>query len=342
MPDPSFRAPSAPASLAPSVPEEGGLARHERLVGPDEAGLRLDKWLAGVGTGLSRARLQALIAEGRVSLDGDIIKDGSRRVKPGQRALVEEPAPLPAIPQPQAMALAVVFEDDDLIVLDKPPGLVVHPAPGNPDQTLVNALLAHCGSSLSGIGGVCRPGIVHRLDKDTSGLMVAAKTDLAHQGLAAQFAVHSLTRAYQALVWGVPRPAQGKVEGNIGRHPTLRQRMAVVKAGGKTALTHYRVLEAWGTDLALVECRLATGRTHQVRVHMASLGHPLVGDPVYGRRTVPRSLPLPLATALGAFPRQALHAVRLGFVHPRSGESLLFESALPDDLAALVRLARGA
>lgn len=239
------------------------------------------------------------------------------------------------------MDLSVAYEDDDLIVIDKPPGLVVHPAPGSPDHTLVNALLAHCGESLSGIGGVKRPGIVHRIDKDTSGLLVVAKNDRAHHGLAEQFSVHSLERAYRALVWGVPMPAQGEIHGNIGRSPQDRKKMAIVSHGGKPALTRYRVLRSFaGGAVSLVECRLATGRTHQIRVHMTSIGHPLVGDQTYGRARSAKVKHLPdqARLALLEFPRQALHASVLGFIHPNSGVMLKFESQIPDDFNELVSL----
>ncbi|MAO55390.1 MAG: RNA pseudouridine synthase, partial [Rhodospirillaceae bacterium] len=238
----------------------------------------------------------------------------------------------PAEPEGQDIPLDVVYEDDDLIVIDKPAGLVVHPAAGNADGTLVNALLAHCKGSLSGIGGVERPGIVHRLDKDTSGLMVAAKTDAAHRGLAKQFEDHSIDRAYLAVVWGVPRPTEGEVEGNIGRDPKNRKKMAVVGEGrGKYAKTYYKVVERLGMRASLVECRLATGRTHQIRVHMASLGHPVVGDPLYagrhGRQTGPSgALPEDVKKTLSDGKGQALHAYILGFNHPVTGERLQFES----------------
>jgi 23S rRNA pseudouridine1911/1915/1917 synthase len=237
------------------------------------------------------------------------------------------------------MSLAIVYEDDDLIVVDKPAGMVVHPAPGNPDRTLVNALIAHCGASLSGIGGERRPGIVHRLDKDTSGLIVAAKNDLAHRALAADFAARRIERLYQAVVWGIPVPREGEIEGAIGRHPVNRKRMAVVKRGGKSALTRYRVIRALGPGASLVQCQLATGRTHQIRVHLAAAGYPLLGDPVYGRETAERRSRLSAAgrAALAGFHRQALHAGTLGFSHPRTGERLHFESALPADLHNLIK-----
>jgi 23S rRNA pseudouridine1911/1915/1917 synthase len=239
--------------------------------------------------------------------------------------------------------LAILFEDADLIVLDKPAGLVVHPAPGNLDGTLVNALLAHAGDDLPGIGGEKRPGIVHRLDKDTSGVMVVAKTDRAHRALSEAFAARDLERAYLALVWGLPVDMQGEVSAPVGRHPVDRKRMAVVDRGGKAATTRYQVKRAWGTAVALVECRLLTGRTHQIRVHMAHIGHPLVGDPVYLRRTPASAKLLPAATrdALLAFPRQALHAATLGFRHPVTKQSLSFESPVPADLASLLTLLDG-
>ncbi|MBB4285256.1 RluA family pseudouridine synthase [Roseospira goensis] len=304
---------------------------------PDTAaGLRLDRWLAETHGRHSRSRLKALIAGGALTLDGVVVTDPSRRLRAGQAVRLAEPPPEDATPRPRDMALAVVYEDADVIVIDKPVGLVVHPAPGNPDHTLVNALLAHCGDSLSGIGGVRRPGIVHRLDKDTSGLMVVAKTDRAHRALAAQFGDRTLHRVYHALVWGVPSPAAGEVAGPIGRHPTQRTRMAVVESGGKPALTRYRTLRAWGPGLALLECRLATGRTHQIRVHMAHIGHPLVGDATYGRpprRSPSRpSLPPEIMTRLVSLPRQALHAIALGFDHPVSGEPMRFTARMPKDL----------
>ncbi|MGE4014166.1 MAG: RluA family pseudouridine synthase, partial [Alphaproteobacteria bacterium] len=234
--------------------------------------------------------------------------------------------------------LNIVYEDAHLVVIDKPAGMVVHPAAGNPDGTLVNALIAHCGGSLSGIGGVARPGIVHRIDKDTSGLLVVAKTDAAHQGLAAQFARHDLDRAYIALAWGVLRPASGTIEGAIGRSAANRKKMAVVHKGGKAARTDYRVLKRFGDALSLVECRLSTGRTHQIRVHLASRGHPLVGDPVYGgtQKSKAKALPPSIANRVLDFKRQALHAFRLGFKHPISGKTLSFESDLPSDLRELI------
>ncbi|HXC89422.1 MAG TPA: RluA family pseudouridine synthase [Stellaceae bacterium] len=305
--------------------------------GPEESGMRLDRMLAGRFPQLSRTRLKRLIAEGRVVQDGAAARDPSRRVRPGQNFVVVFPDVEDATPAAQPLALDIRFEDAHLIVIDKPAGLVVHPAPGNPDGTLVNALIAHCGASLAGIGGSRRPGIVHRLDKDTSGLMVVAKTEMAHHALSRDFARREIDRAYAALVWGVPRPAVGEIAGNIGRSPVNRKKMAVVgETRGRPALTRYRVERVFKTEAALVECRLATGRTHQIRVHLAHAGHPLIGDPVYGTRAgraVARSGELGARTA--AFPRQALHARRLGFAHPADGSPMVFDSPLPADLHEL-------
>lgn len=326
--------------------------RHRLVVAPEHAGERLDRYLAErlapAIDGLSRSRLKALIEAGHVTLaaaqgsDPQPVREPSRKVKPGDTIALVLPEATPAEPLPQDIALAVLYEDDDLLVLDKPAGLVVHPAPGNPDHTLVNALLAHCGDSLSGIGGVKRPGIVHRLDKDTSGVMVVAKNDATHQALSAAFARHDIDRAYQALVWGAPTPPAGLIEGNIGRSPLNRKKMAVVPHGGKRAATKYRVLERFGPPgqplASLVECTLLTGRTHQVRVHMASKGHPLVGDPLYGRARKKPKTWAAQAAILNQFPRQALHAYRLGFVHPGSGRRLQFDSALPSDLKELIEV----
>jgi len=249
------------------------------------------------------------------------------------------PAAAPALPGAEDIPLAILFEDRDLIVLDKPAGLVVHPAPGNQEGTLVNALLGHAGEDLPGINGEKRPGIVHRLDKDTSGVMVVAKTDRAMRALSETFATRDLDRDYLALVWGLPNPLSGQVEAPIGRHPSDRKRMAVVAKGGKPALTHYATERAWGAGCALLRCRLATGRTHQIRVHLAEIGHPLVGDPVYLRRTpaAAKALSGPLRERLLAFPRQALHAASLGFRHPVTGAALHFTAPPPADFAELLR-----
>ncbi|MDX2103289.1 MAG: RluA family pseudouridine synthase [Alphaproteobacteria bacterium] len=300
----------------------------------DGAAERLDRallaLLADAEPEVSRSRLKSLVEAGHAAVGGATVREPGRKIKAGDQVSLLIPTPVPATPVAQAMDLQVLYEDAALIVIDKPAGLVVHPAPGNPDHTLVNALIAHCGDGLLGIGGERRPGIVHRLDKETSGVMVAAKTEPALTHLAAQFARHSIDRAYRALVWGVPQPRTGTVAQPIGRDPRERKRMAVV-ATGRAAVTHYRVL-ATTADVALVECRLETGRTHQIRVHMAHLGHPLVGDPVYGRR---RGTNHPVHRAGQAFGRQALHAVELGFDHPSTGMRLRFISPPPsqfDDL----------
>ncbi len=303
-----------------------------------EAGLRLDRMLALHLPALSRTRLKRLIEDGHVIHAGAASRDPSLRVRPGQNFVVFFPEAEDAAPTGQPIALDIRFEDAHLVVIDKPAGLVVHPAPGNPDGTLVNALIAHCGAGLAGIGGVRRPGIVHRLDKDTSGLMVVAKTEGAHRALSRDFALRRVDRAYAAFVWGVPAPATGEIAGNIGRSPANRKKMAVVGEGrGRPALTRYRVERAFKAAAALVECRLATGRTHQIRVHFAHQGHPLIGDPVYGTRAgraAARSGDV--GARIAALPRQALHARRLGFTHPEGGSRLEFDSPLPPDLHALV------
>jgi 23S rRNA pseudouridine1911/1915/1917 synthase len=304
-----------------------------------DAGERLDRVLAAHLGDLSRNRLKHLILEGSVTRNGATISDPDMRVKPGQTYHVAIPEAVIDHPMAQAMALDIRYEDDHLLVIDKPAGLVVHPAPGNPDRTLVNALLAHCGDSLAGIGGVKRPGIVHRLDKDTSGLMVVAKSEPAHARLAADFAARRIARAYQGIVWGVPLPPSGEIAGNIGRSPVNRKKMAVVARGGRPALTHYRVLREFHGIAAAIECRLSTGRTHQIRVHMSERGHPLIGDPLYGSARTGRRRNLLPERARGpviAFPRQALHAKTLGFVHPINQEFLEFSSELPSDIKLLL------
>lgn len=298
-----------------------------------DGGQRLDKALADA-TGLSRERVKTLIAEGRVLLDGTAASSPSAKVAAETAFTIELPALAAASARPQDIPLVVVFEDEHLIVIDKPAGLVVHPAAGNPDGTLVNALLHHCRGQLSGINGIARPGIVHRIDKDTSGLIVAAKSDAAHEGLARQFADHSITRAYLAVVNGVPVPPSGTVNARIGRSDANRKKMAVLpdsSTRGKHAVTHYRMLEAFA-GAVLVECRLETGRTHQVRVHMASIGHALLGDPLYGR-TNPRIRPI---LSHSGFARQALHAAELGFAHPISGETHEFRSEMPADMREIL------
>ncbi|HEY0105986.1 MAG TPA: RluA family pseudouridine synthase [Rhizomicrobium sp.] len=327
---------------------ESGAPRRA-VVGAEQAGWRLDRFLAVALGDVSRSRVQQLLETGAVTHTRKTIRDGNFRVKPGEAYAVSVPPPAPARPQGQDIPLDVVHEDADLIVIDKPAGLVVHPAAGNPDGTLVNALIAHCGASLQGVGGEARPGIIHRLDKDTSGLLVAAKNARAMTSLGKQFANHTIERAYHAVVWGAPRAGEGLVEGQIGRNPFDRKRMAVLRGGGKEARTRYRVVETFGDPTrpfaSLVECRLETGRTHQIRVHLTHLGHPLIGDPSYGKaRQTPRPKTPAEETAFAAaaaFPRQALHAFILGFQHPSLHKALRFEAKWPADMARLVADLRG-
>ena len=304
-----------------------------------DAGQRLDRVLAQHLPLLSRTRLKRLIETGQVTHEGAVLRDPSLRVRYDQNFVVILPQIEDAAPVAQPIALDIRFEDAHLIVIDKPAGMVVHPAPGNPDGTLVNALLAHCSATLSGIGGVRRPGIVHRLDKDTSGLVVVAKTEEAHHGLSRDFAARRIDRAYTAFVWGVPSVSAGEIVGNIGRSGVNRKKMAIVaNEKGKPAITRYRVERVFNIHAAQVECRLATGRTHQIRVHFAHLGHPLIGDPLYGTRagrTVARIGPS--GAQIAAFPRQALHARLLGFTHPVEKRPMQFDSPLPVDLRDLAR-----
>ncbi len=317
-------------------------------VASEGAGERLDRFLAGACSDMSRSRLRQLLDEGRVTRGGETIKDPNHRVKPGEHYRLDIPAPVPARPAGQDIPLSVVYEDKDLIIIDKPVGLVVHPAAGNPDGTLVNALIAHCGEELAGLGGEQRPGIVHRLDKDTSGLLVAAKNERAMHSLAKQFANHTIERAYHAVVWGSPRLGEGRIETQIGRNPFDRKRMGVMRNGGKLAITRYRVLERFGEETrplaSLIECRLETGRTHQIRVHLTHLGHPLIGDPAYGRgRQAPRAKTPEQEAAyrtIMEFPRQALHAWLLGFQHPSLHQTLRFQAQWPEDMAALIAALR--
>ncbi len=305
----------------------------------NEAGERLDRLIAGAFADLSRSRGKMLIEQGAVNVGGATITDPSYRVKPGVEVVVTVPDAAPAHVEAQEIPLDIRYEDEDLLVLDKPAGLVVHPAPGHRDGTLVNALLAHCGESLSGIGGVRRPGIVHRIDKDTSGLLVVAKNDMAHASLADQFARHSIDRVYSAVVWGSPTPGEGTIDGNIGRSHRNRKKMAVLaEPRGKPARTHYAVEKRMGLRAALVQCRLETGRTHQIRVHCAHIGHPLVGDPLYGRVSAARldGLGPDSADFVKRFPRQALHASVIGFDHPASGKAVRIESDLPNDIKMLI------
>jgi 23S rRNA pseudouridine1911/1915/1917 synthase len=321
--------------------------QQEIEVSGKEAGTRLDRVLAERSE-LSRTRLKALILEGEVAIGGRTVTDPSHRVTAGDVIAVNVPEPEAAEPAGEDIPLKIVFEDDEIIVIDKPAGLVVHPAAGHATGTLVNALIAHCGDSLSGIGGVKRPGIVHRLDKDTTGLMVVAKTDRAHQALAAQFADHGRTgplkRAYLAFAWGAPPRPKGTVDAPLGRHPKSRDKIAI-RRDGRPSVTHWHVLERYpgpGTanstpTASLIECRLETGRTHQIRVHLAHIGHPLLGDPVYGPgfRTKAARLPPEAKAALEGLGRQALHAYLLSVQHPTTGQQLEFRSELPVDLARL-------
>jgi 23S rRNA pseudouridine1911/1915/1917 synthase len=310
---------------------------------------RLDKALAAAFPEVSRARFQALIAEGAITVEGVAVREARHKVNPGELLEAVLPEAAPAAPLPETMALDVVFEDRDLIVIDKPAGLVVHPGAGHETGTLVNALIAHCGDSLSGIGGVKRPGIVHRLDKDTSGLLVVAKNDAAHHGLSEQFAAHGrdgrLERNYLAIVWGGPERRRGTIAAAVGRSTVNRQKMAVSRsAGAREAVTHYEVLEDLGAPpvASLLRCQLETGRTHQIRVHMAHIGHPLLGDSVYGAgyRSSMRKLSPAAQEALKSLNRQALHAGSLGFQHPRTGRAMRFESPPPEDFATLLAALR--
>jgi len=325
--------------------ESGALDPGVRIV-ELEAGGRLDKALADKLPELSRSRVQALMAQGAVSRGDVVLSDPSARAAAGLYRLLI-PAAVPAEPVPEAIPLTVLFEDQHLIVIDKPAGMAAHPGPGTESGTLVNALLHHCGASLSGIGGVARPGIVHRLDKDTSGVMVAAKTDAAHQGLSALFAAHDLERTYVALTRGAPTPAQGTIHTLIGRSASDRKKMAVLKTGGREAITHYQTAGVFGVGskpgarpmAAKVRCTLETGRTHQIRVHLASIGSPVLGDPAYGAGAP--AAPVKAAIAEAGLARQALHAAVLGFRHPITGEALRFETEPPADMRALEALLAG-
>ena len=311
----------------------GGIQTIDVRLEPAHAGWRLDRALAAAVPTLSRERLKSLIRSGAVEAEGREIRDPATKVRGEEALRVLVPEPRPAHNEAQDIPLTIAFEDEHLLVVDKPAGLVVHPAAGNLDGTLVNALLHHCGGSLSGIGGVARPGIVHRIDKDTSGLLVVAKTDVAHEGLAKQFAAHSIDRRYLAIVNGVPKAAAGTVDAPLARSATNRKKIAIVEDGrGKRAVTHWKRLQVLN-DAALVECRLETGRTHQVRVHMASLGHPLLGDPVYSRSGKTHGK---LLNEL-QFHRQALHAAELGFTHPVTKRRLSFSSPMPPDMQELFK-----
>jgi 23S rRNA pseudouridine1911/1915/1917 synthase len=348
-------------------PDERGV--YSFTVGADDAGARIDKWLSERIEALTRTRLKALIEDGALSRDGAVFSDPSWKLRDGESFMLAPPPVEDPEPAPEAIPLDVVFEDADLIVVNKPAGLVVHPAAGNWSGTLVNALIHHCGNSLSGVGGVARPGIVHRIDKDTSGLLVVAKNDAAHQGLGAAFSAHDIDRVYEAVAVGAPRPGFGTIDAPLGRASSDRKKMTVVdgwdydddgeavpRVGARHAVTHYKVIESYGRTRAklkgdalasLIECRLETGRTHQIRVHMASIGHPLIGDQTYGRGPglgglKPGEPEADHALAvLKNFRRQALHAKMLGFTHPVTGNAMRFESAPPEDFSTLVAALTG-
>ena len=311
------------------------------LISPEvsaaEEKMRLDKFLALKMPDFSRSRIQKLIATGMVECEDVIIADNSMKVRIGDSFQITVPPPQDALPAAEDIALDIVYEDDDLVVVNKPAGMTVHPAAGAYHGTLVNALLYHCRDNLSGIGGVKRPGIVHRIDKETSGLLVVAKNDNAHHVLCEQFAEHSIERTYYAFCFGVPNPIEGVIEGDIGRSPYDRKKMARVQRNGKKAITHYKVIENYKNLVAKVKCNLETGRTHQIRVHLSSKGHNLLGDKLYvkSKKITDKSLNDEVKAYLNGFPRQALHAQSLGFVHPRSGEKMFFESDLPQDLEQL-------
>lgn len=353
---PPPHAPGAAPEDTPAVASShapGGSTRYDITVPASASRMRIDRFLADALPDLSRARVQALVSAGAAELAEGAdsafhpVTSTAHKLRPGERVRLTVPPAAPAEPAPEAIALDILYEDEQLIVINKPAGMTVHPAPGNEAGTLVNALLAHCGDSLSGIGGVRRPGIVHRLDKDTSGVMVVAKTDAAHQALAAQFAAHgadgALERAYLALAWGAPRGMRAIIDAPIGRHPGDRKKMAVTSLqAGRRAVTHVEVRRRYGPEArplaALLECRLETGRTHQIRVHLAHKGWPVIGDPLYatGFKTRINALPEPARAAAQAMRRQALHARLLGFRHPETGKTLTFEAEPPPDMARLI------
>ncbi len=319
---------------------------YEYIIDEQSAALkRLDKALSALSDDFSRSRIQALIGQGHVQVNGQVVETLSAKIKLGDTVILQEPPPIESTPQPENIPLDIVYEDDDMLVINKPAGLVVHPGAGNHDGTLVNALLHHCKDSLSGIGGVLRPGIVHRLDKDTSGLMVVAKHDKAHQGLSDQLKDRSLSRIYAALVFKIPLPPKGFIEGAIGRDPNKRQKMAFRVRGGKEAKTYYRTVQSFVESCALVECKLETGRTHQIRVHMQSQGNPLIGDPVYGAQKTALQARFrrdgydeDIVERILTFPRQALHAQEIAFIHPVSGEEHHYSVPMPEDMRDLIAL----
>lgn len=316
------------------------MLEEKNIVIPDvaehEQKMRLDKFLALKAPDISRSRIQKLIEQGDVSCDDIVISDNSFKVRLGDSYQIMIPQSEEANPQAENIPLNVIYEDDDLIVINKPAGMTVHPGAGTYNGTLVNALLFHCRDNLSGIGGVKRPGIVHRIDKETSGLLVVAKNDLTHNGLSLQFAEHSIERTYYAFVYGIMSPLSGHIEGNIGRSKFDRKKMSILENGGKYAATNYKTLQVFGKIASLVQCNLETGRTHQIRVHLSSCGHSLIGDKVYIKNKKSEiHLPVELKSYVNNFPRQALHAKSLGFIHPRTHEFMQFDSELPEDLADL-------
>jgi 23S rRNA pseudouridine1911/1915/1917 synthase len=332
------KSPATTPDMDADLDEDGPFLPDDIIAAPEDGGERLDRFLAQRFGAISRSRIKNLILEGLARRGTATVRDPSELVQPGQSYSLTIPDAAPATPQAEAIPLTVLFEDADLIVIDKPAGLVVHPAPGNYNGTLVNALLAHCGESLTGIGGERRPGIVHRLDKETSGVMVAAKTELAHTRLSEVFANRDLDRHYLALCWGVMSPAVGEIEGDIGRDPRDRKRMTVRTFGGRHALTRYRTSKVWRLAVSLLDLKLETGRTHQIRVHLAHNAHPIIGDPVYLRRVpaASKNLSPAVRSELLDFPRQALHAASLAFAHPRTGEALSFRTDPPADFQALL------
>jgi 23S rRNA pseudouridine1911/1915/1917 synthase len=303
---------------------------------------RMDKCLARHIPTLSRSFIQKLIEQGYALLNDEmVVTQPSRRVMPDDTITLTVPPPESTEMLPANIPLSIIYEDNAFLVIDKPAGMTVHPGAGNYQDTMANALLHHCGDSLSGIGGVQRPGIVHRLDKDTSGLILAAKCDAAHHSLSEQIASRSAKRTYLAFCWGTPKQQEGAINANIGRHPQHRQKMSVVSSGGKTATTHYRVIQNFGTLASLIECRLETGRTHQIRVHMTHIGYPLIGDPSYGRTPAASNLPDKLKSFLTDFDRQALHSWKLKLAHPITNDAVAYESPLPDDLKSLQEILEG-
>ncbi len=318
------------------------MLRKDKLITPiaDEfdASKRLDKFLADCFPDISRSRIKQLIEQGCVSMEEETCTSASQKVKQDDMYEIEIPELEEGNPTPENIELDIVFEDDDIIVINKPAGMVVHPGAGNYTGTLVNALMHHCKDSLSGINGEKRPGIVHRIDKDTSGLIVSAKNDFAHNKLAEQFADHSIERTYYAVVWGMLTPTSGIIDSNIGRSKTNRKKMTNLEHGGKNAITHYKILKYFTKNATLVECKLETGRTHQIRVHMTQIGHPLIGDSVYGRKknVTDKTISEDKRAYISEFPRQALHAKTLGFIHPRTNEYIFFDSKLPNDFNELI------